>query len=78
VRRLLPGTQSKVLILLKLANFCTVLKACGELSQNTFYHDVWKSYNGREWTLVALEAPWKAREAHQLVNAQVPGLGFRV
>jgi len=47
------------------------LVMCGGFSQNTFYKDVLKSYNGHEWHVVTAAAPWKAREGHQLLNTML-------
>lgn len=46
------------------------LVLAGGFAQTRFFNDVFKSYNGHDWLLLAAGAPWRAREGHALLNAQ--------
>ena len=48
------------------------LVLAGGFAQTRFFNDVFKSYNGHDWLLLAAGAPWRAREGHALLNAQAP------
>ena len=49
------------------------LVLAGGFSQTEFHKDVYVSYDGLAWHLLAAAAPWMAREGHELLNAQVQG-----